>query len=165
MAKGKYEKWLEPDGLIRIEGWKRDGLSDEQIAHNMNISYSTLRVWRDRYPAISAALKKGKEIVAYEVENALYKRALGFETEEIMTEVRRDAKGNVIEDHVKRVKKQVAPDTGAAIFLLKNLRPDKWRDKYRESFDNNDSNESSGESLADTIVAAYQKRKGISDAE
>lgn len=129
MAKGKYQEWLEPDGLIRIEGWKRDGLSDEQIAHNMNISYSTLRAWRDRYPAVSAALKKGKEVMIYEVENALYRRAMGFETEETTTEVRKDAKGNTIEKHVKRVKKIIAPDTGAAIFLLKNLRPDKWREK------------------------------------
>lgn len=129
MTKGKYEKWLEPDGLIRIEGWKRDGLSDEQIAHNMDISYSTLRTWRDRYPAVSAALKKGKEVVVYEVENALHKRALGFETEEVTEEIRKDEKGKTVERHVKRVKKQIAPDTGAAIFLLKNLRPDKWRDK------------------------------------
>jgi len=35
MAKGKYEKWLEPDSLILLEAWARDGLTDEQIASNM----------------------------------------------------------------------------------------------------------------------------------
>lgn len=129
MAKGKYGKWLEPDGLILLKGWARDGLTEEQIAHNMGISRSTLNEWKNRYPDISDTLKKGKEVVAYEVENALYKRALGFTAEEITEEIRKDAKGKTIEKHVKRVKKQVAPDTGAAIFLLKNLRPDKWRDK------------------------------------
>ena len=32
MAKGKYEYWLTPEGLLKLEGWARDGLTDEQIA-------------------------------------------------------------------------------------------------------------------------------------
>ena len=38
MAKGKYQRWLEPDGLLLLEGWARDGLTVEQIAHNMGIT-------------------------------------------------------------------------------------------------------------------------------
>ncbi|WP_431030107.1 helix-turn-helix domain-containing protein [Lysinibacillus sp. LZ02] len=53
-------------------------MTDEQIAHNMGIAYSTLRTWRDKFSALSAALKKGKEIVDRQVENALLKRALGY---------------------------------------------------------------------------------------
>ena len=34
MAKGKYHEWLSEDGLIKIQGWARDGLIDEQIANN-----------------------------------------------------------------------------------------------------------------------------------
>lgn len=86
MAKGKYEEWLEPEGLLKIEGWARDGLTDEQIAHNMGVAYSTLRIWKDKYMALSAALKKGKEIVDREVENALLKRALGYSYTEITRE-------------------------------------------------------------------------------
>ena len=84
MAKGKYEEWLTPDGLILIEGWARDGLTDEQIAHNMGIAYSTLRDWKDKYPALSATLKKTKEVVDREVENALYKKALSGDTTAII---------------------------------------------------------------------------------
>ena len=76
MAKGKYEYWLTDDGLTLLGGWARDGLTDEQIAHNIGVSCSTMRVWKDRFPAISAALKKGKEVVDFEVENALVKKAL-----------------------------------------------------------------------------------------
>lgn len=76
MAKGKYQKWLEPDSLILLEGWARDGLTDEQIAHNMGVAYSTLKDWKNKYPAISAALKKGKDVVDFEVENALYEAAI-----------------------------------------------------------------------------------------
>lgn len=80
MAKGKYQRWLEPEGLQLLEGWARDGLTDEQIAKNMGISYSTLKEWKNKYSAISATLKKGKEVVDYEVENALLKSALAGNT-------------------------------------------------------------------------------------
>ena len=76
MAKGKYQKWIEPDGLIRIQGWARDGLTDEQIARNMGIGVRTLYEWKDRYPQISQSLKETKEIADRNVENALYEQAL-----------------------------------------------------------------------------------------
>lgn len=80
MARGKFEYWLTEDGLTMLAGWARDGISDEQISRNIGVAYSTFRVWRDKYPAISAVLKKSKEIVDYEVENALLKKALGGDT-------------------------------------------------------------------------------------
>lgn len=75
MAKGKYEYWRTTDGLILLQGWARDGLTDEQIAHNIGIRRTTLYDWKNKYLDINDALKKGKEIVDYEVENALLKRA------------------------------------------------------------------------------------------
>lgn len=76
MAKGKYQYWLTSEGLTLLEGWARDGLTEEQISHNMDISRSTLKDWKLKYPAISATLKKGKEVVDYRVENALLSAAL-----------------------------------------------------------------------------------------
>ena len=49
MAKGKYEYWLTPEGLLKLEGWARDGLTDEQIAHNMGINIATLYRWKEKY--------------------------------------------------------------------------------------------------------------------
>ena len=129
--RGKHEYWLTKDGLLLIEGWKRDGLSDEQVARNMGCSYSTLRVWRDKFPAISAALKKGREVVVREVENALIKRARGYDYEETTEELKFNRKTGKQELVVtKRVKKHMAPDTGAAAFVLKNLKPDVWKDRH-----------------------------------
>ena len=85
MAKGKYEYWLTPEGLLKLEGWARDGLTDEQIAENMGISRSTLNAWKDKYSDISDTLKKGKEVVDRQVENALLKRALGYTYKEVST--------------------------------------------------------------------------------
>lgn len=80
VAKGKYERWLEPDGLTLLEGWARDGLTDEQIAHNCGITATTLYDWKNRFTEISEALKKGKEVVDYQVENALLNKALCGDT-------------------------------------------------------------------------------------
>lgn len=126
----KYEKWLEQEGLLLIEGWARDGLTDEQIASNMGVSRSTLNSWKDKYPDILDALKKGKEIVDRQVENALLKRALGYEYEEIKEKYEF---GELSERTV--TKKQVVPDTTAQIFWLKNRKPKDWRDK-QERLDN-----------------------------
>jgi transcriptional regulator with XRE-family HTH domain len=123
MAKGKYEQWLTDEGLTLLEGWARDGLTDEQIARNMGISRSTLKAWKKKYPTISTTLKKGKEVVDFEVENALLKNALGFEyTEETVSQ-----QGDVLE-----VVKYSKPHVTAQIFWLKNRKADKWREKQEE---------------------------------
>lgn len=80
MARGKFEYWLTEDGLTLLEGWARDGLTDEQLAKKMSIGIRTLYDWKIRYPQISQALKKGKEIVDFEVENALLKSAIDGNT-------------------------------------------------------------------------------------
>ncbi|MGE7716946.1 helix-turn-helix domain-containing protein [Priestia megaterium] len=142
MAKGKYEKWITEEGLVLLEGWARDGLTDEQIAHNAGVSRSTLNDWKKRYPDILDALKKGKEVVDLQVENALLKRALGYEYEEITKESQWNEKTNKYELVItKSVKKRQAPDTTAQIFWLKNRRPDKWRDKQDVEHSGNVTNQ------------------------
>lgn len=130
MARGKYETWLEPDNLTRLEAWARDGLTLEQIAHNIGCSLSTLCDWKTRYPEISEALKRGREVVDIQVENSLLRRALGYNYNEVTKELEFDPlTGEKTLKTTKVVIKQVAPDTTAQIFWLKNRRPDKWRDK------------------------------------
>ena len=74
MAKSKWEE--VKDKLILVEGWARDGLTDEQIANNLNISTTTFYEYKNKYPEFSESLKKGKDYIDYEVENALLKNAL-----------------------------------------------------------------------------------------
>ena len=125
MANGKYQQWLEPEGLTLLEGWARDGLTDEQIAGNIGINTSTLYDWKNKFSKISEALKKGQEVVDIQVENALLKRALGYTYKETTSECDEDGELKV----TKVVTKEVVPDTTAQIFWLKNRRPDLWRDK------------------------------------
>lgn len=122
----KFQRWIEPEGLTLLEGWARDGLNEMQIAHNCGINRDTLYEWKKKYPEISKALNRGKEVVDYEVENALLRRALGYEyTEVTVEESDRGAKR-------RESTKHMAPDVGAQTLWLKNRRPDKWREKPRE---------------------------------
>ena len=72
----RIDDWLQKDKLILLEGWAREGLTDEQIAKNMGVSVKTLFNWKHKELPILQALKKGKEVVDFEVENALLKSAL-----------------------------------------------------------------------------------------
>lgn len=147
MAKGKYERWLEPDGLTLLEGWARDGLTDEQIAKNIGVSRSTLNEWKSKYSDISDALKKGKEVVDIQVENALLKRALGYDFQETRVE-KSDKDGTKIIQTLKHI----PADTTAQIFWLKNRQPGKWRDKPAAP-------ETSGQdnNLIDTILGGTEE--------
>lgn len=108
----------------------------------MGISSTTFYRWQQEYGAFREALKKGKAPVDTQVENALLKRALGYSYTETTTDFELIDTGNVDEDgkpimekkikNVRSVKKEVAPDVGAAAFWLKNRRPDRWREKREE---------------------------------
>lgn len=130
MAKSKWED--VKNKLFLVENWARDGLTDKQIAYNLGISEDTFYEYKKKHSEFSEALKKGKEVVDYEVENALLKRALGYEYEEKTYETSYDERtGKSIERLTKRTTKQVAPDTTAQIFWLKNRKPREWRDKQQ----------------------------------
>lgn len=72
----KIDDWLQKDKLILLEGWARDGLTNEQIANNIGINVKTLYDWKNKHSNICNILKKSREVVDFEVENALLKSAL-----------------------------------------------------------------------------------------
>lgn len=123
MAKGKFEYWITPEGLVKLEGWARDGLTNEQISKNMGITRETLNQWKNKFVDVSDALKKGKEVVDYEVENSLLKRALGY----TIKEKKLNKEGKLVE-----VEKEVPGDVTAQIFWLKNRKPAEWKDRREE---------------------------------
>ena len=142
MAKGRMKEWTEPDKLIQLEAWARDGLTDEQIAGNMGINVRTLYLWKKKNVQIFQSLKIGKEVADIEVENALRKKALGFrETEQTVTTRKTVEYENgkrireISEPIVTEVEKYYPPDTTAQIFWLKNRKPEKWRDKQEQKVD------------------------------
>lgn len=158
-AHGKFKKWLEPEGLLLLQSWARDGLTDEQIARNIGISRSTLAEWKNKYPDISDTLKKGKEIVDIQVENALLKKAIGFKEKLSKPfKVKRtyyDERGKKFEtEDIVYVEEEIynPPDTTAQIFWLKNRRPDKWRNREEIEVRNDSSTNEILKSIAEQVA-------------
>lgn len=132
IAKSKYETDVKPR-LIEIEAWKRDGLTDEQICNNLNISIQTFYTYKSKYIEFFEAIKKGKEVADIEVENALFKRAIGYKYKEVIKEVKEiDGKKST---YIKEVTKEMAGDVGAQIFWLKNRKSNNWKDKRENESD------------------------------
>lgn len=118
--------WLEEDNLMLLECWTRDGYTFEDIANRIGITLTTLRAWRKQYPEIDSALKAGREIVDYKVENALLKSALGYKTKEVkVTTIMRH--GKVVETIRETTDKEQAPNVSAAQCWLYNRLPKKWK--------------------------------------
>ena len=123
--KSKYETHVEPK-LFLIECWARDGVIDEDIAKKLGIVYSTLREYKKKYSALSAVLKKGKEVIDFEVENALLKRAKGYEYEEIKTSIEKGINDKE-NKKVEKTTKHMPPDVTAQIYWLKNRKMKEWQ--------------------------------------
>lgn len=137
MARGRTkiisaEDWIDEDHLILIEGWSRDGYSYTDIANKIGISNGALVNWRTKYPKIAKALKNGREIVDYKVENALLKSALGYTTQESkVTVLMRGSK--VVEKTTETLTKEQAPNVLAIQTWLYNRLPNKWKNTRNRS--------------------------------
>ena len=134
--KGKYVEWLTEEGLKRVEGWARDGLSDEQIMKNIGIAKDTYYRWKNDFKEFADAIKRGKAPVDFEVENALLKTALGHTMTlkkpiKVKVEKQLSGKGKIVEEHIEYAEEEVyiPPNAVAQIFWLKNRKPDRWRDR------------------------------------
>lgn len=95
----------------------------------MGISYSTFKEWQIKFPAFSAAIKKGREPIAEKIEESLYSRCIWKEVKEEVIEQTYDAAGNVTGSRKRITKKQVPPSEACIFFALKNLKPNKWKER------------------------------------
>jgi len=126
----KYETHVAPR-LVEIEDWVRNGATDEEVRERLGIAESTFYEYKKEFSEFSEVLKKSKDYVDAQVENALLKRALGYAFTEITKEIR---DGELVP--TKIVTKHMPPDTAALIFWQKNRRPGQWREKPTQQDDN-----------------------------
>lgn len=134
MAKSKWPQVQEK--LVLVEAWCRDGRTDADIADKLGISESTFYNYKLQYAEFLEALKKGKEVVDVEVENALFKKAKGY-----IVKVKKTFKVKVAEFDAETGKKifereelrvgfdevYIPADVTAQMFWLQNRKPDTWR--------------------------------------
>lgn len=123
---GRRSKWPEvKDRLAEIEIWLRDHhLTEEQVCKNLGISHTTFNDYKKRYPEFLEAVKRGRQAVITELENALVKRALGYEYEEVKTYIKVEEGREV--KYTERTVKHLPPDVGALAILLKNKDPEHY---------------------------------------
>lgn len=147
MAVLRPEEWLEEERLTLLTAWARDGLIDEQIAKNMGISKATLYNYKNNYPEIRKALQKGKEVVDIEVENALFKKAIGYNVKvqkafKLKDIVFEDGKKISETERIEYAEEEIhiPADTTAQIFWLKNRKKSQWRDKVEYETNNDELN-------------------------
>lgn len=118
----KYDEYVKPY-LAQIAEWKKSGATDKEIADALGIALSTFSEYKNQYSELSDALRIGRQTVVLNIKAALYKKAIGFEYEE-MEGIKKE--GKVVS--TKIVKRYSPPDTTAAAMLLRNY-DDEYRDK------------------------------------
>lgn len=121
----KYVKGREE----AIKAAAKKGATNENLATLLGCGLTTIKKLKKEYPAFDELLRTGKEIADNLVENALFKRAVGFDYEEIVTEVRLNESGTGQTTYVKKTKKHVPPETAAALAWLFNRRPKEWSNR------------------------------------
>lgn len=135
-------KWPQIESkLPLVEEWSKNGLTESQIAANLGISRSSLSAFKHRYPEFLDAINRGKAVAVTELENALFRRALGYDFEVTKVSIRvidgREVK------YTEKTKKHLPPDVAACFLLLKNKDRENWcdnpakRDLEREIFEFN----------------------------
>lgn len=113
----------DPKMVTQAEKLALLGATDVEVADFFGVSESTLYLWKHEHPEFSEALKVGKESADQRVVQSLYRRALGYSHDAVKIAVNADGKVTEV-PYVERY----PPDTTAAIFWLKNRKPDQWRD-------------------------------------
>jgi len=127
--KTKYDPELIPK---LVESYATDGYSEAQIAENLGIAVSTFCVWKNKYPELTEALKKGKEPANADLKMAMMKTATGYYVEEEQTVTVLDVETREPKSFRKTTtKKYIPPSATMQIFLAKNRMPEQFRDVSR----------------------------------
>lgn len=105
------------------------GVTDAQLAGFFDVTETTINNWKNDHPSFFESLKAGKVNSDALVAKSLFKRAIGFS---VCEEKQEDGTNG---SKTTTTTKDVAPDTAAAIFWLKNRQPEIWRDKKEVAFE------------------------------
>jgi hypothetical protein len=160
----KYQTHVEPK-LLLVAKWARNGLTDKDIAEKLDISVDSMVEYKKQFPELSESLKVNKEEADTRVENMLYKRAMGYQYEEItieQIELKMGSGENVMYQPATKTKtviKEVVPDTTAQIFWLKNRDQRNWRDKQDIEHSGQMTNKIDLSGLSVEDLKAYAKTK------
>lgn len=128
MANTSIEEWTTPESLALIRGWCREGYTDVMLAERIGIHVQTLMKWKNKSEELREAMKQGKEVADYMVENALFKAAIGHEYTETKTYISgQNDKNGQRQVRVEKTVKYFPPNVTAIAIWLNNRKPDDWK--------------------------------------
>lgn len=121
----RYERYVKgKEETIRAAC--RKGITNDELAQLLGCGRTTAQAILRENPEFRKIVDSGKREANLSVENALFKRAVGYEYEEVFTEVRVNKDGSGTTTYVKKTKKHVVPDVLAQMAWLRNRQPDLW---------------------------------------
>ena len=124
--KSKYEEVVKPH-IEEIRRWCADsGATEKDICDTLGIAVSTFNEYKNKYPELMEALKKGRKELVLEIKGSLAKKARGYDYEEKKTYIKKDDNGNDVK-YTEVTTKHQPPSEAAANMLLKNYDKD-WKD-------------------------------------
>lgn len=128
--KDSYEVRVQPK-LALVKGWRRRGLSHQEIADNLGISLQSFDNYVKRYEEFADAVDEGAEECEVHVENAMVKRALGYYYKEVTRERKQVLNPETGEMEyklvvTKSVAKHMPPDVSAQQYYLEHRAPKRW---------------------------------------
>lgn len=130
--KGRPALWDElnmPDMLESIEGWCKEGATDQELYEHLEISKSVFYKWKREFPQFKHALKSGKREANGEILNSAFKQACGYYYTEVQPiKVKVDI--HTEEIRMIEVTKFQPPSPAMSIFMLKNRLTNDYRDKH-----------------------------------
>lgn len=114
---------FKPEMVEQARKLAKLGATDREAADFFQVDEATIHRWKHIYPEFCESLKVGKEAADDRVTQSLYRKAVGYTFDSMKYH---SYEGAVIETPCVE---HVPPSDTAAIFWLKNRRPDEWREK------------------------------------
>lgn len=139
-----------------IKKYYRFGLTDKQVAELIGISEATLNNYK-KDERFLESLKKEKLFADVEVIASLYKRATGYEYDEVYQEgsPSKDDKDKITIKTIKKTRKHIAADPTSIIYWLRNRQG--WKDKTVEGYENEKETIPEFDKMSDADLDKYIK--------
>lgn len=157
--KGQKERkafWLSDKGLVLIGGWRRNGIPLTKIIDEyIGVSRTAFWGWYKQSEALQKVSKESRETTNMTVEEALFRKAVGFYYEEEVYEL---VEGEMM--LTKKYKKYCPPDTKAIMHWLWNKMPAQWR-AMQEPLESTQYKDT----VKNILVAMKEVADGITDSK
>lgn len=147
--------WVREHGLMDY-----GGAMQKELCAAVGITTRSYNRWLLKHPEFAAAIKAAKEEfrarIQVEIEKSLARLAVGYDWEQVITELENDADGKPRIKRQTRKTMHEAPNVAAGIFLLTNLDPERWKNRQAKDV------RMSGDSVT-VVVRSDEERAMLED--